>query len=575
MDRPSSTPTRPPAVSAPPLAGLARKLVAERLLTPQQAQEACHEAERQGGSVVRRLVAQGHLPGLVIARLAAREFGLPLLDLDSLTPDRQLVATLDAKLLRKHAVLPLRQRGKRLFVAVADPTRHESLNEIRFQSGAALELVVVEDDKLQRVLNGVLERDAQAQDYGSGELLFESLAVQEEAPGEETTDGSDEAPIVRLVNQVLLDAITLGASDIHWEPFERSYRVRCRVDGVLRELLRPPRQLAARIGARLKIMASMDIAERRVPQDGRFKLKLAHAKAVDFRINTLPTLWGEKVVLRLLDGNAAGWNIDALGYEPEQKQLLLAALQRPQGLILVTGPTGSGKTMSLYAALGMLNDQTRNLCSAEDPVEINLEGVNQVAVNPRVGLSFAAALRAFLRQDPDVVMVGEMRDTETAEIAIKAAQTGHLVLSTLHTNSAAQTLTRLLNMGIAPYNVAAALTLVVAQRLARRLCPHCRKPQRLSPHALLQAGFTEASVHDLQLFEPVGCRHCHQGYKGRVGIYEMLPLSPAIATAITEQGAAADIARLAREAGYRNLRTAALDKAAQGLTSLTEAQRLG
>jgi type IV pilus assembly protein PilB len=563
------------------LTGLARRLVSDNLLPRETALAAWTNASRSSTPIIRHLVKNKLLGSDVIAAAAAQEFGLPLLSIDSFDRAAFPLTMVDAKLMRKHNVLPLLKRGTKLYLGVSDPSDVNAINEIKFHTGSSVELIVVEDDKLHATIESLLavQDGEKTSDYtddleamGLDDIDIE--IVEDHAAEDNNLEVQDEAPIVRFVNKVLFDAIRIGASDIHLEPYEKIYRVRFRIDGILKEVTRPPLNIATRICSRLKIMAQMDISERRVPQDGRIKLKLSRSKAVDFRVNSLPTLWGEKIVLRILDATSAQLGIDVLGYEPIQKQYYLNALQQHQGLILVTGPTGSGKTVSLYTGLNILNTNERNISTAEDPVEINLEGVNQVAVNNRVGLDFASALRAFLRQDPDVVMVGEIRDLETAEIAIKAAQTGHLVLSTLHTNSAPETLTRLQNMGVPAYNVATSVTLIIAQRLARRLCKYCRKPLNLPPRILLQEGFTEAQLHNMQLYGAGGCDKCNDGYKGRVGIYEVMPITDRISRVIMDNGSSIQIADIARQEGYNNLRTSALEKVAQGLTSLAEANRI-
>jgi type IV pilus assembly protein PilB len=486
----------------------------------------------------------------------------------------------DSKLLQKHNMLPILKKGHKMFLAVSDPSNQTGIDEIKFNAGGSVDLIVVEDDKLHHLIeslvNSAQEEAGKFDELSSMGLedLDVELVDDRATPDDDETSAEDETPIVRFVNKILVDLMKMGGSDVHIEPYEKIYRVRFRVDGILKEITRPPLNIATRICSRIKIMSNMDIAEKRVPQDGRIKLKLSRTKSIDFRVNTLPTLWGEKIVLRILDASSAQLGIDMLGYEPSQKQLYLNALHQHQGLILVTGPTGSGKTVSLYTGLNILNTHEKNISTAEDPVEINLEGVNQVAVNAKVGLTFSTALRAFLRQDPDVVMVGEIRDLETAEIAIKASQTGHLVMSTLHTNSAPETLTRLRNMGIPSYNLATSVTLIIAQRLARRLCNHCKKPLKLPPRILLQEGFTEAQLSNLQLFGAVGCDRCNDGYKGRVGIYEVVPITDKIARCIMDNGSSIQIADIARAEGYNNLRTSALMKVAQGLTSLAEANRV-
>ncbi|MES2626510.1 MAG: type IV-A pilus assembly ATPase PilB [Pseudomonadota bacterium] len=563
------------------LTGLARRLVSDNLLQRDTAIAAWTNASRSSTPIIRHLVKNKLLGSDVIAIAASQEFGLPLLSIDAFDRAAYPLAMVDSKLMRKHNVLPLLKRGNKLYLGVSDPSDVNAVNEIKFHTGSSVELIVVEDDKLHATIESLLtvQEEEKTSDYtddleamGLDDIDIE--LIDNQTADTDDIEAQDEAPIVRFVNKVLFDAIRIGASDIHLEPYEKIYRVRFRIDGILKEITRPPLNIANRICSRIKIMAQMDISERRLPQDGRIKLKLSRTKAVDFRVNSLPTLWGEKIVMRILDASSAQLGIDVLGYEPVQKQFYLNALQQHQGLILVTGPTGSGKTVSLYTGLNILNTHERNISTAEDPVEINLEGVNQVAVNNRVGLDFASALRAFLRQDPDVVMVGEIRDLETAEIAIKAAQTGHLVLSTLHTNSAPETLTRLQNMGVPSYNVATSVTLIIAQRLARRLCKFCKKPLNLPPRILLQEGFTETQLHNMQLYGAVGCDKCNDGYKGRVGIYEVLPITDRISRVIMDNGSSIQIADIARQEGYNNLRMSALEKVAQGLTSLAEANRI-
>lgn len=570
--------------SAPTLSGLARRLVSDGLLDQELARKALAQAGKEKAPFVQHLVNNAMLDSRTIARVASDEFGTPLFDLDAINRDSLPPKLVSEKLIRKHHTLPLMRRGNRLFVALADPTDLHALDEIKFSTGASVEPVLVEADKLALAIDKYLN----AQDETLGDTLggldgdelddLDIQAVDENAaPDDKAGSEADEAPVVRFINKVLLDAIKTGASDIHFEPYEKSYRVRFRTDGILNEVTRPPVNLAGRLAARLKVMSQMDISERRVPQDGRIKMKLSKNKAIDFRVNTLPTLFGEKIVLRILDANAAKLGIDALGYEDAQKKLYLEALAQSQGMILVTGPTGSGKTVSLYTGLNILNTSEVNISTAEDPVEINLEGINQVQMNTRVGLTFAEALRSFLRQDPDIIMVGEIRDLETAEIAIKAAQTGHLVLSTLHTNSAPETLTRLLNMGVPAFNVATSVSLIIAQRLARRLCPACKKPATDIPDDILkEEGFEEIGIprDEFQLFHPVGCSQCNKGYKGRVGVYEVVRITPEIANLIMEGGNSLQIARAAKAAGFNNLRTSALRKVAMGLTSLEEANRV-
>ncbi len=561
------------------LSGLAKRLVTDGLLSQLQAEEALHMARRDKIPLVTHLVKHSIADSRRIAMAASEEFGAPLLDLSvfdlQLCP-RDLV---DPKLLRKHRVLPLFRRGNRLYLAASDPTNISAFDEIKFHTGLTTDIVIVDEGVLSAAIDKIIDQ-LEGSDAMLGlldDVEIESLNVEfgeTEAAGDDSPDAAIDTPIMRFVNKVLLDAIRIGASDIHVEPYERSYRIRFRTDGILKETARPPLNIATRIASRLKIMSQMDISERRLPQDGRIKMKISPTRAIDFRVNTLPTLWGEKLVLRILDPSSAQMGIDALGYEDDQKKLFMHALNQSQGLILVTGPTGSGKTVSLYTGLNILNTAETNISTAEDPVEINLEGINQVPVNNRIGLSFATALRAFLRQDPDVIMVGEIRDLETAEIAIKAAQTGHLVLSTLHTNSAPETLTRLRNMGIPSFNLATSVSLIIAQRLCRRLCNHCKAPLNLPEGVLLEAGFSNSQLPDLHLFSPVGCDTCNGGYKGRVGIYEVVPVTDGIARIIMQDGNSIEIADQARKEGFNNLRQSALIKVAKGLTSLEEANRV-
>ncbi len=560
------------------LSGLAKRLVTDGLLSEAQAEESLRLARRDKIPFVTHLVKNQVADARRIALAASQEFGAPLLDLsafDLTNCPRDLV---DPKLLRKHRMLPLFKRANRLYLAASDPTNITAFDELKFHTGLSTDVILVDENQLSPAIDQLIDmiegNDSLRSLVEDADLDGLHVEVNPAGGADQEADASDETPIVRFVNKVLLDAIRSGASDIHVEPYEKSYRIRVRSDGILREVARPPLNLATRIASRLKIMAQMDISERRLPQDGRIKMKLSRTRAIDFRVNTLPTLWGEKVVLRILDPGSAQMGIDALGYEPEQKDLYMRALGQSQGMILVTGPTGSGKTVSLYTGLNILNTTEINISTAEDPVEINLEGINQVAVNPRIGLTFASALRAFLRQDPDIIMVGEIRDLETAEIAIKAAKTGHLVLSTLHTNSAAETLTRLRNMGIPSYNLATSVSLIIAQRLARRLCNHCKQPVVLPESTLLEAGFSSAQVPTLQLFAPVGCDACHDGYKGRLGIYEVVPVTDGLARIIMQDGNAIEIADQARREGFGSLRESALRKVAAGLTSLEEANRV-
>ena len=538
--------------------------------------EALNAAREKKTSVVTQLVTSGAANARDIAIAASNEFGVPLFDLESVNADLETVRLVSDKLLAKHRVLPLFRRGKRLFLAVADPTNLHAIDEIKFQTGLGVEAVVVEDDKLQKAVDKAIEQvDTQMPGLSDEDGVdLEGLEVtggEDELDDKVSSSDVEDAPIVRFVNKLMLDAIRRGASDIHFEPYEKTYRVRFRMDGVLKEIAQPPVQLAGKLSARLKVMSRLDIAERRIPQDGRIKMKLSKNRSIDFRVSTCPTLFGEKIVLRILDASQAMLGIDALGYEPFQRILYEKNLARPQGMILVTGPTGSGKTVSLYTGLNILNREDTNISTAEDPSEINLPGVNQVNVNPKVGLTFASAMRAFLRQDPDVIMVGEIRDLETAEIAIKAAQTGHLVLSTLHTNDAPQTLTRLVDMGVKPYAIATSVSLIIAQRLARKLCNTCKQSMDVPREALLKEGFEEADVvTGLKIFSPKGCTNCTDGYKGRCGIYQVLPVTDAIARIILAGGSAVEIGDEARREGVWDLRRSGLEKVRVGITSLEE-----
>ena len=538
--------------------------------------DAIVKAKEKRLSLVTHLVSSKVATARDIAISASNEFGVPLLDMDAIVPDLEVFRLVSDKLLQKHRVMPLMKRGKRLFLAVSDPTNLHALDEIRFQTSMSIEFVVVEDDKLQKAVDKAVDQaESVMPKFSDDDIDLENLEVSggdEEAEAAALgRDDVEDAPIVRFVNKILLDAIKKGASDIHFEPYEKIFRIRTRLDGVLKEVALPPVQLAVKIVARLKVMARLDIAERRVPQDGRIKMRLSKNRAIDFRVSTCPTLFGEKVVTRILDPSSAMLGIDALGYEPAQLETYLKFLAKPQGMILVTGPTGSGKTVSLYTGLNILNTEDCNISTAEDPAEINLVGINQVNVNPKVGLTFAAALRAFLRQDPDVIMVGEIRDLETAEIAIKAAQTGHLVLSTLHTNDAPQTLTRLIDMGVKPYAIATSVSLIIAQRLARKLCSNCKQPIDIPPEALRKEGFEEEDINSgIKVFRAVGCSQCTDGYKGRMGIYQVMPVTETIGRIIMEGGGAMNISDQATKDGIWNLRRAGLEKVRAGLTSLEE-----
>ena len=558
------------------LGGLPQRLVQDGVVEEAAMLEVMNSARERHLNIVTQLVSSGAASARDIAVAASNEFGVPLFDLDSVNLDVETVRVANDKLLAKHRVLPIFRRGRRLFLAVADPTNQHAIDEIKFQTSLSIEVVLVEEDKLQKAIDKAIEQ-AEAQITplaGDDDVDLDSLEVtggEDEVDDKISRDDVEDAPIVRFVNKVMLDAIRRGASDIHFEPYEKTYRVRFRMDGVLKEIAQPPVALAQKLSARLKVMSRLDIAERRVPQDGRIKMKLSKNRAIDFRVSTCPTLFGEKIVMRILDPSQAMLGIESLGYEPFQKALYERYLAKPQGMILVTGPTGSGKTVSLYTGLNILNREDTNISTAEDPAEINLPGVNQVNVNPKVGLTFAAAMRAFLRQDPDVIMVGEIRDLETAEIAIKAAQTGHLVLSTLHTNDAPQTLTRLVDMGVKPYAIATSVSLIIAQRLARRLCSQCKQPLDVPEEALLKEGFTHEDVKGgLRIFTPKGCGSCTDGYKGRVGIYQVLPITDTIARLILAGGSAPEIGDQGAKEGVWDLRRSGLEKVKAGLTSLEE-----
>jgi type IV pilus assembly protein PilB len=558
------------------LSGLAKQLVQAELLTETSARQSWAQAQRNRVSLVNYLVHNKLVNSRQIAEIASEHFGMALLDLSCLDKETQPRGLVSEKLVRQHCALPLWRRGNKLFVGLSDPSNQQAISDIQFSTGLSTEAILVEDDKLSDAIDKFFDSHASGLEE-MADVDLDGLDVESIDDNKQDVIGgldADDAPVVRFVHKMLLDAIKSGSSDLHFEPYEKNYRVRMRTDGMLREVAKPPIQLAGRIAARLKVMASLDISERRKPQDGRIKMRLSKSKSIDFRVNTLPTLWGEKVVIRILDPSSAQMGIDALGYEAEQKALYLAALKQPQGMILVTGPTGSGKTVSLYTGLNILNTVDINISTAEDPVEINMEGINQVNVNPRQGLDFAQALRSFLRQDPDVIMVGEIRDLETAEIAIKAAQTGHLVLSTLHTNSAAETLTRLHNMGIPGFNIATSVSLIIAQRLARKLCAHCKRPLEIPHETLLKEGFPEERIGHFTIYEPVGCDHCNGGYKGRVGIYEVVKNTPDLQRLIMAEGNSLEIDVQMRRDGFADLRTSGLHKAMQGITSLEEINRV-
>ncbi|HEX7129474.1 MAG TPA: type IV-A pilus assembly ATPase PilB [Rhodanobacteraceae bacterium] len=559
------------------LTGIGRRLAMEGALSEADARQAVADSTRSKIPLATWLVENGLVDGMRVAQAVSAEFGVPVLDSSALDFAQLPLKIVSEDLISKHTALPLFKRGSRLFVGIADPTNSAALDEIKFHSNCAVEPILVEPELLKRTIEQVMaSQNAVMPDLEDAEGLEDLELGETGEEGESGFDavGGEDAPVVKFVNKILVDSIKRGASDIHFEPYEGYYRVRVRMDGILRAVASPPIKLSPRISSRLKVMAGLDIAERRVPQDGRIKLNLSKGKAIDFRVSTLPTLFGEKVVLRILDAAAARLGIEKLGYEDDQRKLFQDAIHKPYGMVLVTGPTGSGKTVSLYTALNILNTEGRNISTVEDPVEIRVNGINQVQQNVKRGMTFAAALRSFLRQDPDVIMVGEIRDLETAEIAIKAAQTGHMVLSTLHTNDAAQTIARLMNMGIAPYNITSSVTLVIAQRLARRL-HDCKKPITLPEPALLAEGFSKEDIDKgLHLYDAVGCSGCNDGYKGRVGIYEVMPMNDDIQRIILEGGSALKIAEVARASGVRNLRDSALLKARQGVTSLAEINRV-
>ena len=560
------------------LSGLARRLVEDDLLEDTAAKEASEEATKARVPFVTHLVQNDLVSARDIANSASQEFGTPLIDISAFDIEAVPKNLVDDKLIRANHAMPIFHRGNRLFVAVSDPTNRKGLDDIRFHTGITTEEVLVEENKLSAFIEAYLESQEGGGlgDLGDEEVDLDLESVDEQGGGDEVDEGSaaDDTPVVRFINKMLMDAIKKGSSDLHFEPFEKAYRVRFRTDGVLHEVARPPVNLAPRISSRLKVMSQMDISERRVPQDGRIKLKISKSKSIDFRVNTLPVLFGEKVVLRILDPSSAKMGIDALGYEDDQKALYMDALMKPQGMFLVTGPTGSGKTVSLYTGINILNTPELNISTAEDPVEINLEGINQCPINTKVGLDFSEALRAFLRQDPDIIMVGEIRDLETASIAIKAAQTGHMVMSTLHTNSAPETLTRLRNMGVAAFNLATSINLIVAQRLGRRLCD-CKTKIEVPKSALLEKGFTEEQLaENFDMFAPNGCDKCMNGYKGRVGIYEVMRITKRISKMIMEDANALQIAEVSVEEGFDTIYISGLRKVISGATSLEEINRV-
>jgi len=551
---------------------LGRALVQHGRLVQSDASAIQAEASRAGLTFVQQLVASKKISAKEVSLFAAQTFGYPLLDLNAVDVDQLPLNLIDAKIVTNHRVIALGKRGNRVFVAMSDPSNEQVLQEVKFATGMTMEPVVVEDDKLSIVVRKLTDSSAKSIEIATEDVDLSGMEITDgEAQPEVVTEDIDDAPVVKYVTKILLDAINGGASDIHFEPYEKFYRIRYRTDGILYDVAQPPLAIKEKIASRIKVVSKLDISEKRVPQDGRMKMVLSKTRAIDFRVSTLPTLFGEKIVMRILDPTSAQLGIDALGYEPDQKEFLLSAISRPYGMVLVTGPTGSGKTVSLYTCLNILNKPGINISTAEDPAEINLPGVNQVNVNDKQGLTFAVALKAFLRQDPDIIMVGEIRDLETGEISVKAAQTGHMVLSTLHTNDAPTTLTRLMNMGIAPFNIASSVILITAQRLARKLCT-CKKPEEIPEEALLRAGFKEEDLDGTwQAFGPGGCELCkNTGYKGRVGLYQVMPISDEMARIIMKNGTAIDLADQAQREGVRDLRQSGLLKVKKGVTSLEE-----
>ena len=557
---------------------LGRALVQQGKLIQGDATAIQADAKRAGVTFIEQLVASKKISSKDVALFAAQTFGVPLLDLQAIDADQLPTTLLDVKLIGSKRVIPLQKRGNRLFVATSDPSNDQIFSELKFATGSVVEPVVVEEDRLALLLKRFGETSAKALDQMIGDDvsldnidLGDDVSVVDEGQSSGVIEEIDDAPVVKYVQKVLLDAINGGASDIHFEPYEKFYRIRYRIDGILYDVAQPPLAIKEKIASRIKVVSPLDISEKRVPQDGRMKLKLSATRAIDFRVSTLPTMFGEKICMRILDPSSATLGIEALGYEPEQREALLHAISRPYGMVLVTGPTGSGKTVSLYTCLNILNKPGINIATAEDPCEINLPGINQVNVNDRAGLTFSVALKSFLRQDPDIIMVGEIRDMETGEIAIKAAQTGHMVLSTLHTNDAPATLTRLMNMGIAPFNIATSVILITAQRLARKLCS-CKRPIDIPKEALLRSGFTEEQLDgSWQPYGPVGCDICkNSGYKGRCGIYQVMPVTEAMQRIIMKNGTSIDIADQADREGVSDLRHSGLRKVRTGVTSLEE-----
>lgn len=557
------------------ISGALRRLVQADVISRDEAVEANNQSKKKKIPLFTYLIDNQLVEPEKLAEAASLEYGVPYLDISRFDLAEAPKGVVSENLIEKHQILPLLVRGKKIYIGLSDPTNSRAQDEVRFHTNLAVEPILVRQDLLAAGIEELLKDASSMMDEfdeeGLDNLEFEDRPEETEAE-EDVGDRSD-SPAVKLINKVLLDAIKRGASDIHFEPYETNYRIRYRIDGMLTTMIKPPKSISNQVSSRLKVLAQLDIAEKRVPQDGRVKLNLAKGRAIDFRLSTCPTLFGEKVVMRVLDASAAKMGIEKLGYEDDQKKLFLDAIVKPYGMVLVTGPTGSGKTVSLYTALNILNTDGRNISTAEDPVEIRVNGINQVQQNAKKGMTFSAALRSFLRQDPDVIMVGEIRDLETAEIAIKAAQTGHMVLSTLHTNSAPDTIARMANMGVAPFNIVSAVSLIIAQRLARRLCD-CKKPTELPREALLESGFTDEDLKDAQIFDAVGCSKCNEGYKGRVGIYEVMPMTENIKKVILKGGNSMDIAEQATKDGVANLRKSALLKVKNGITDLVEANRV-
>ena len=559
------------------LTGLARKLVMDGLMEQEIAANAWEESLSEKIPFVSHIVSKNLIDAAIVAQVAADEFGVPVMDLDSIDIDPDITKIVSEKQIREHHALPLFKRGNRLFIAVGDPTNLQALDEIKFAVGAQTEAVVVEDDKLTATIDRALEAADTSMGMGDDDDFgdLEDLEVAEEGPADDGGVEVDDAPVVKFVNKILLDCMKRGASNIHIEPYEKFCRVRLRIDGMLQEVARPPLALAQKISARVKVMSRLDVSERRVPRDGRIKLKLSKTKSIDFRVSTCPTLFGEKTVMRLLDSSMS-IPLEALGYEDFQLKLFMDNLHKPYGMFLVTGPTGSGKTVSLYSGINLLNQVDINISTAEDPVEINLPGVNQVQVDERTGMSFDKALKAFLRQDPDIILVGEIRDLNTGNIAIKAAQTGHMVMSTLHTNDAPQPLTRMMDMGIKPFAIATAVNIITAQRLGRKLCSSCKAPLDIPKEALIKEGFSEEDVEDpnLTIFQGVGCDKCTSGYKGRVGIYQVMPMSEPMQKMVMEGKNSIDIAEQSAREGIPDIHQSGISKVRQGLISIEELNRV-